>query len=72
MAAGKLRLYWSDARAVCTAARRICSRCITWFAASARRSRERSALARLDKRLLKDIGVSRFDAMREANKPFWR
>jgi uncharacterized protein YjiS (DUF1127 family) len=38
------------------------------------RSRQRRALADLadDDHLLKDIGVSRQDALREAAKPFWR
>ena len=32
----------------------------------------RRHLAELDERLLRDIGLSRYDAMREAAKPFWR
>jgi uncharacterized protein YjiS (DUF1127 family) len=36
------------------------------------RSRQRQALARLDEDRLRDIGVNRYDAMREAEKPFWR
>jgi len=32
----------------------------------------RHALLKLDDRMLRDIGVSRADAMREADKPFWR
>jgi len=40
----------------------------TWIA----RSRQRAALSDLDDHLLKDIGVSRRDAIREAEKPFWR
>jgi uncharacterized protein YjiS (DUF1127 family) len=36
------------------------------------RVRGRDALARLDDRSLRDIGVTRCDALREANKPFWR
>ena len=32
----------------------------------------RRHLAELDDRLLRDIGLSRYDAMREAAKPFWR
>ena len=39
---------------------------------SAARQRQRRALGRLDERLLRDIGVSRQDAMREAAKPVWR
>ncbi len=36
------------------------------------RGRQRAALRELDDRLLTDIGVSHADAMREADKPFWR
>lgn len=32
---------------------------------------ERYALMELDDRLLKDIGLSRADAVREARRPFW-
>ena len=33
---------------------------------------QRRALAALDDRLLKDIGISRAEARRETAKPFWR
>jgi len=36
------------------------------------RSRQRRALAELDDRLLRDIGVTAYDATHEASKPFWR
>ncbi len=36
------------------------------------RSRQRRALAELDDRLLRDIGVTRYEAACEAEKPFWR
>jgi uncharacterized protein YjiS (DUF1127 family) len=36
------------------------------------RSRQRHALAELDDRLFRDIGVSREAARHEAAKPFWR
>jgi uncharacterized protein YjiS (DUF1127 family) len=36
------------------------------------RSRERRELGELTGDLLKDIGVSREEAQREAAKPFWR
>jgi uncharacterized protein YjiS (DUF1127 family) len=36
------------------------------------RSRQRRALADLDDRLLRDIGVTAYDATQEADKPFWR
>ncbi len=37
-----------------------------------RRARERQQLARLDHRMLRDIGVARAEAARECDKPFWR
>ena len=36
------------------------------------RRRQRHALARLDDRMLRDIGITRGDVWREINKPFWR
>jgi uncharacterized protein YjiS (DUF1127 family) len=38
-----------------------------WF----ERSRQRRALAELDDRLLRDIGVTSAQARREAARPFW-
>ena len=40
----------------------------TWL----ERRRQRRALAWLDERLLKDIGISREEAAQEIEKPFWR
>jgi len=37
-----------------------------------RRSRERTQLASLDDRMLRDIGVTRGEVLAEINKPFWR
>ena len=37
-----------------------------------RRRNGRLQLARLDERMLRDIGLTRFDAEYEINKPFWR
>ncbi len=34
--------------------------------------RQRRALLRLDDAMLKDIGISRVDALQEGSKPFWR
>lgn len=34
--------------------------------------RQRRALLALDDAMLKDIGISRADALQEGNKPFWR
>ena len=36
------------------------------------RVRQRQELARLDARMLRDIGVTSTEAEREFNKPFWR
>lgn len=36
------------------------------------RRKQRRELANLDDRLLRDIGISRAEAAREAAKPFWR
>jgi uncharacterized protein YjiS (DUF1127 family) len=36
------------------------------------RARQRQALAALDDRELRDIGITRAEAAREAGKPFWR
>ena len=36
------------------------------------RARQRRALAQLDAHLLRDIGVTSYDATLEASKPFWR
>lgn len=42
------------------------------FATWRRRSRERSELASLDRRTMRDLGISPSDIQFEANKPFWR
>jgi uncharacterized protein YjiS (DUF1127 family) len=42
-----------------------------WFARSSQRRALREIAERNDFHLLKDIGVSREEAFREANKPFW-
>jgi uncharacterized protein YjiS (DUF1127 family) len=36
------------------------------------RSRQRRALARLDDRLLRDVGITRYEAEWECRKPFWQ
>ena len=35
-------------------------------------AKQRKALLELDERLLRDIGVSRAEAIAEADKPFWK
>jgi len=37
-----------------------------------RRLRERDQLSRMDERLLKDIGITRAEALRLSDKPFWK
>jgi len=37
-----------------------------------RRARERQELARLDLRILRDIGITPYEADTECGKPFWR
>jgi uncharacterized protein YjiS (DUF1127 family) len=63
----------------CTGDARIASRIRRFGRSIARwiaRSRQRQALREIAERddfhLLKDIGVSREEALREADKPFWR
>jgi uncharacterized protein YjiS (DUF1127 family) len=36
------------------------------------RTRQRRALAGLDDQMLRDIGITRVEAARECDKPFWR
>jgi uncharacterized protein YjiS (DUF1127 family) len=37
-----------------------------------RRLRERDQLSHLDDRMLKDIGITRAEALRLSDKPFWK
>lgn len=36
------------------------------------RHRMRHELRHLDERMLRDMGISRYDAVREARRPFWK
>ncbi|MFZ1427689.1 MAG: DUF1127 domain-containing protein [Geminicoccaceae bacterium] len=45
---------------------------VAWLEAAHERRRQRRALADLDDRSLRDIGLSRHQAECEAAKPFWR
>jgi uncharacterized protein YjiS (DUF1127 family) len=45
-----------------------CVRLLRWHELS----RQRRALLALNERMLKDIGISRGEAVREARRPFWR
>jgi len=49
-------------------AARIVGRILLWQ----ERARGRRELEALDARMLKDIGLTRIDALREADKPFWK
>jgi len=57
-----------DGRGVAARIKRIADVLALWR----QRSYERQALAGLSDQLLRDIGLTRCDAMNEANKPFWR
>ena len=43
-----------------------------WASAFATRWKQRRMLEELDARMLRDIGISRSEALAEANKPWWR
>lgn len=43
-----------------------------WLARCHSRSTQRGALADLDPRLLRDIGISEAERMMESDRPFWR
>jgi uncharacterized protein YjiS (DUF1127 family) len=47
---------------------RVAALLVTWEA----RARERRMLAEMPDRMLKDLGITRIDADREAAKPLWR
>lgn len=36
------------------------------------RAKSRHALASMDERMRRDIGISRYEVMRETSKPFWQ
>lgn len=55
-----------------THARRMARGLLTIIGTWIQHSRQRRALANLDDHLLRDIGVSRSEATREIDKPFWR
>lgn len=60
---------WSGiGRVVTTAVTRAARTVLVWQ----EREFQRRALERFDEHALRDIGVSRADAVREVSKPFWR
>jgi len=54
------------------ARRNISGRIVATLGEWRRRARDRGQLARLDDRMLRDIGLTRADAEFLSNKPFWR
>ena len=59
---------WQDTLKPLNLVSRVFGRLIVWQ----ERANQRHALATLDDRQLKDIGLSRADVVREISKPFWR
>ncbi|HRX71549.1 MAG TPA: DUF1127 domain-containing protein [Candidatus Competibacteraceae bacterium] len=47
-------------------------RALWWLREAYQVSRQRRALLALDAAMLKDLGLSRTDALQEGSKPFWR
>ncbi len=45
---------------------------VSWIGRCAARANQRQALFEMDERMLKDIGITRYEAVFEAQKPFWR
>ena len=56
----RIRLSWNGVRSL-----------LVRLEAMRERARQRRQLAMLDDRMLKDIGLSRADVAREADKPVW-
>jgi len=69
-------IQWHEPRVRHHEARRVLSRAGNRVLATLRewrrRVHDRSQLAELDERMLKDIGITRSDAEFLMNKPFWR
>jgi uncharacterized protein YjiS (DUF1127 family) len=47
-------------------------RLVDWLLDGLERRRQRRLLLALDERMLRDVGISRADALREGGKPFWQ
>jgi len=62
------RMLTSEREIRRAALRAIATRIGRWWS----RARERRALAQLDERQLRDVGLTLADARRECAKPFWR
>ena len=65
----RIHSTWRPAR---TAFRRRFVAPFRLFATWAERVRQRQALAALDDHMLRDVGITRLEAARECEKPFWR
>ncbi|HEX5078754.1 MAG TPA: DUF1127 domain-containing protein [Geminicoccaceae bacterium] len=65
-----MRVPWlaRSLRGLTAAIERAVDALLTWH----ERAQMRRQLLMLDDRLLKDIGITRLEAMHEAEKPFWR
>ena len=66
--AGVSTMNWSTPRTFCLSC---CSQVKRCFAEWRLRARSRRELITLNDWILRDIGVSRYDAVSEASKPFW-
>jgi uncharacterized protein YjiS (DUF1127 family) len=62
------RAITGSAQSAATVLRRVVRTAIVWK----QRARERALLLSLGERALRDIGLSRYDALHEGRKPFWR
>lgn len=57
---------------LCRVSAALCLHCLLRIAAWRARSRQRAHLAVMDAHMLRDIGLSRAEARREARKWFWQ
>ena len=67
---GRWAVGWSVRRAL-EGARRLADRGLVTLMDWSDAARQRRALRSMSDEMLKDIGVSRTDAMREGGRPFW-
>lgn len=65
---GGTQRVWAGLRTLPRLIGRVVELLLVWL----ERERERRQLVALDHHLLRDIGLTRCDALEEANKPFWR
>lgn len=75
MSVGEFLGQLTGSRAICSSAARIEAKAryaIATLQLWRERGRQRRALGRLDAQLLRDIGCSQADVMREQVKPVWR